>query len=190
MVDPVSLDLHPTINSRVQEDIEVLAELIGRHNNTWNYGWDSHTTNSGAEEFANDVFALRSFCWCEGSLSGHEEDCPPNFEYFPDGLGIRWYKYMGRDNASTYLITEARWNRIYEDCLSSLPLNISDMIKLREQESSQCRTCKETKESFAAQGSHDDVKMLTERGTCSSCYDAEIDKFDAWMHAQMDPEDY
>lgn len=185
----VSLDLYPNLNSRIQEDIEVLAELVGRHKETWKFGWGSHTTNSGAEEFSNGVFALRSFCWCDGSLAGHEEECPPNFEYFPDRLGIRWYKYMGRDNESTHLITEARWKRIYEDCLSSLPLSISGMMELRDQESSQCETCKETKESFAAQGKHHDVHMLVERGTCSSCYDAEIAKFDAWMHAQLDLDD-
>jgi hypothetical protein len=47
--------------------------------------------------YENDVFMMHPYCWCE------QDDCKwcskdePNFIFKPTKCGIRWYKYIGRD---------------------------------------------------------------------------------------------
>lgn len=54
------------------------------------------TSNHGCEPFENDVFAMRTYCWCSGDAPGHDNGCPPNFVYNPTGLTITWYKHAAR----------------------------------------------------------------------------------------------
>ena len=77
-------------------------------------------SNDGEEKFVNDIFALRSFCWCDGDRKGHEEECPPNFSDFISGLNITWYKYLGRGESMNKEVTLREWTEILSRCLRSL----------------------------------------------------------------------
>ena len=85
-----------------------------------------------AEDYVNDTFALRDFCWCEGRLHPSVEDedygssCPPNFEFFsrpgsplPHITG-HWYKYMGRGNRFSTDVDAATLRAILAEGLRSL----------------------------------------------------------------------
>ena len=74
---------------------EVIAEIRNNGKKPPKYGWPLLTSNSGEESFENDTFSMRSYCWCYGG-GDHENGCPPNFKYKPDGLEISWYKHAGR----------------------------------------------------------------------------------------------
>jgi hypothetical protein len=77
------------------------------------------TGNTGAS-FENEVFALRSHCWCDGGAKGHEEGCPPNFEHKSSGFDASWYKYLGRGSSVSAPITPQAFVGIVTDCEISL----------------------------------------------------------------------
>lgn len=79
------------------------------------------TSNSGDPEFSNDVFVMRSYCWCDGSNEGHEEGCPPNFEYRKNGVAARWYKHSERGESINRQPSRQEWHSILADCLNSIP---------------------------------------------------------------------
>ena len=52
--------------------------------------WNNQTDYEGT------IFAYRKYCWCDGDRDGHGNGCPPNFEHYPSGVKITWYKHEGR----------------------------------------------------------------------------------------------
>jgi len=72
---------------------QVIAEYRGKDPLS---GWSTLASNSGDEDFENDIFFMSSYCWCGGAAKEHEDGCPPNFLYKPNGLTITWYKHAGR----------------------------------------------------------------------------------------------
>ena len=104
---------------------EVIAELRGKEHGT--YGWDGLlTSNSGAEDYVNDVFEMRSYCWCDATWEEdpdhpHAHGCPPNFVYKPTGLIITWYKHANRGATSNKKYPGARtWFEIVNSCIRSI----------------------------------------------------------------------
>lgn len=104
---------------------EVIAELRGKEHGT--YGWDGLlTSNSGAEDYVNDVFEMRSYCWCDATWEEdpdhpHAHGCPPNFVYKPTGLVITWYKHANRGATSNKKYPGARtWFEVIKNCIGSV----------------------------------------------------------------------
>lgn len=81
-----------------------------------------HIDNRGTEPFENDVFVIRSYCWCDGGKPGHEEGCPPNFEHKKTGFQACWYKHIGRGASQNQRLNRSgpAWRYILMDCLRSL----------------------------------------------------------------------
>lgn len=75
--------------------------------------------NAGGEPFENDWFALRAYCWCDGEAEGHEDGCPPNFEFKPTDLEICWYKHAGRGITANQA-QPSDWMKIVTDCVRSV----------------------------------------------------------------------
>ncbi len=102
---------------------QVIAELRGEDPND---GWTTLTSNSGAEEFVNDVFEMRCYCWCdagweENSDHPHANGCPPNFLYKPTGMIVTWYKHANRGITSNKKYPGARtWFEIIKHCIGSI----------------------------------------------------------------------
>lgn len=69
-------------------------------------------------EYRTEAFSVRSYCWCDGTIPGHESGCPPNFQ--TDGFAACWYKYLGRGGSQNRLLTTGEWNAIMRRCLESL----------------------------------------------------------------------
>jgi hypothetical protein len=88
-------------------------------------GWTTHTSNSGAEEFVNDVFEMRSYCWCDSNWDDYEgphpDGCPPNFLYKKNGLTIAWYKHAGRGITANMEYPGAKnWAKAIIKCIESI----------------------------------------------------------------------
>lgn len=102
---------------------QVIAELRGEDPNG---GWTTLTSNSGAEEFVNDVFEMRSYCWCDATWEEnpdhpHANGCGPNFLYKPTGMIVTWYKHAGRGATSNKNYPGARtWFEIVKNCIGSI----------------------------------------------------------------------
>lgn len=101
----------------IEQIDEALVELEGHADD-----WGHYTSNSGRGEFKNDVFAIRSYCWCD-SGKGHEEGCPPNFEHFKSGIQAAWYKHSRRSPSVSTIPTSAEWRAIVRECEDSLALS-------------------------------------------------------------------
>lgn len=104
---------------------EVIAEIRGKSHGR--YGWDGVlTSNHGAEEYINDVFEMRSYCWCDAGWDEnpdhpHAQGCPPNFLYKPNGMIITWYKHAARGTTSNKKYPGARtWFEIVKHCIGSI----------------------------------------------------------------------
>ena len=103
---------------------EVIAELRGEEHGV--YGWNSLlTSNSGNDEFVNDIFEMRSFCWCDSGWQDYEgphpDGCPPNFIYKPTGLIITWYKHASRGITANKKYPGARtWFEVIKHCIGSI----------------------------------------------------------------------
>lgn len=101
-----------------------LAEVIAERRNAGStppkYGWPLITGNCGEDPFENDVFALRTYCWCDGE-GKHEEGCPPNFEYKPTGVEMSWYKHAGRGmTCNRTKPSMNRWFEVLSECIASI----------------------------------------------------------------------
>mgnify|MGYP003345957487 CR=1 FL=1 len=95
---------------------QVIAELRGKDPNG---GWTTLTSNSGEEDFENDVFFMSSYCWCDGDR--HPEGCPPNFIYKPNGLVVSWYKHAGRGIRANMEYPGAKnWFKAISKCIESI----------------------------------------------------------------------
>lgn len=95
-----------------------------------------------AEGFANHVFAIRDFCWCDGSVhpwvldaDGKENHptCPPTFEHFASGITGEWYKRLGRDTLFSREPAPGEALAILMDCIASLGLGADAFVPSREQ---------------------------------------------------------
>ena len=104
---------------------------------------DSGVGCNGGATYANEVFAIRDFCWCEGrfhpEVAGYDDmddnthyaamsasggtstGCPPNFEHFASGITGVWYKHLGRDTVFNRYARPGEALEILRDCLASLP---------------------------------------------------------------------
>ena len=99
---------------------EVIAEFRGQTYGEYGYG-NLLTSNSGENEYENDIFYMSSFCWCEGGREGHENGCPPNFIYKVNGMCISWYKHAGRGIRASREYPGARlWANAVMRCISSV----------------------------------------------------------------------
>lgn len=85
------------------------------------------TDDDGAVSFVNHVFALRSYCSCDGAVHGKDDTgivaCPPNFEFFQDGrstLQGEWFRRLGPGTLFTAAPTAEGLALIRWACLSSL----------------------------------------------------------------------
>lgn len=93
--------------------------------------------SNSAASFVNETFALRDFCWCEGSAhpetnwdddeharmppsGGTSDTCPMNFEHFASGIKGIWYKHLGRDNEFSREAEPGEALKILRECLASL----------------------------------------------------------------------
>jgi len=83
---------------------------------------DNPCYNSGAK-YENAVFALRAYCWCDGSRHNWDADelCPPNFEHFASGFQVRWYKHSHRGRSQNREITQGDWRQLVTECSNSIP---------------------------------------------------------------------
>jgi hypothetical protein len=104
--------------------LQAIAEVISEHRG---YVEDKYghgpllTSNEGDHEFDNKVFTMRTYCWCDGAIEGHEYACPPNFIYKPSGFTVTWYKHAGRGITSNIEWMPAlKWHRIVNRCIESV----------------------------------------------------------------------
>ena len=103
------------------DGLRMIAEVISESRGLDPNGWNELTSNSGQEDFINDVFEMRSYCWCEGDSKGHEGGCPPNFLYKPNGLTITWYKHAGRGVRANMEYPGAKnWFKAISKCIESI----------------------------------------------------------------------
>lgn len=99
--------------------------------------------------FENATFAIRDFCWCEGSAhpetidwdnpdspytqmppsGGTSSGCPMNFEHFASGLQGIWYKHLGRDNEFNREVEPGEALSVLTDCLRSIEYRPSHSTK-------------------------------------------------------------
>lgn len=94
--------------------IDLLDELIPA--DVENAG-GGRTQNSGAREFDNGIFEMRSYCWCDGE-GDHEAGCPPNFRY--GDFEVCWYKHSHRGASQNRPMSLDEWHRVLTACLTSI----------------------------------------------------------------------
>lgn len=104
--------------------LDVIAEVIAerRGSNRTKLGfWPMLTLNDVELPFENNVFAMRSYCRCDGGLLGHEDFCPPNFAHQSTGIEISWYEDSSRGiTANVEGLTALEWHRIVNQCVESV----------------------------------------------------------------------
>ena len=102
--DAVSTGLRELTKAIVKKGGEQVHGLLGGE-----YGYGAH--------FENNIFRMDPFCWCE------KDDCPlcnetkPNFEHKSSGVGVIWYKYIGR---GMEFRGEGDWSTILAECIASV----------------------------------------------------------------------
>jgi hypothetical protein len=101
---------------------DALCEALGDAQD----GWNTYCSNSGRGEFVNEVFAIRSYCWCDGGAEGHEEGCPPNFEHFGSGIRAAWYKRAQRGESINRIPSKTEWRSIVRECEDAAVATPSD----------------------------------------------------------------
>lgn len=127
---------------------EIIAEVRGAIRGRYGFG-ELLASNSGAAPFENDTFVMRTYCWCDGEILGHEIGCPPNFEHKPSGLQISWYKNAERGvTANQSAPTAICWWRVLNECVESIERTeqLTDITSVEPTESipyppTQCRDC-------------------------------------------------
>jgi hypothetical protein len=104
---------------------EVVAEFRGQTYGQYGYG-NLLTSNSGEPEYVNDVFEMRTYCWCdagwdEDENNPHAKGCPPNFVYKKNGLTITWYKHANRGITANMEYPGAKnWFKAITACIESI----------------------------------------------------------------------
>jgi hypothetical protein len=104
----------------INPGLEEIAEAIRIQRGEAPDAWTELTSNSGADPYDSSVFAMRAYCWCDGIEPGHEDGCPPNFEYKPTGLIINWYKHSRRGRSQNQAIARPVWRDILTHCLADI----------------------------------------------------------------------
>jgi len=75
------------------------------------------TMNVG-DSYENAVFKMRAYCWCDGDRAGHENGCPPNFEW--RDFKATWYKHAGRSNSQNRQLTDVEIAEMLSECMESM----------------------------------------------------------------------
>ena len=107
------------------DGLHLIAQVIAEYREKDPNGWSTLTANSGEEDFVNDVFEMRSYCWCDSGWDEydgpHANGCPPNFLYKKNGLIINWYKHAGRGITSNMEYPGAKnWFKAISSCIESI----------------------------------------------------------------------
>lgn len=68
--------------------------------------------------FYTDAFVMRDYCWCDGEREGHEDGCPPNFQW--SNIKINWYKHLGRGMSANAPIPPDMVAEMLDECLASI----------------------------------------------------------------------
>lgn len=166
-----------------KNDLSDLAERVARSRGDWQFGWGSLTSNSGADDYANKVFSMTSYCWCEGD-GEHEDECPPNFEHLSSGLKINWYKHIGRGTTANLEIQRSVWRKIIDECLESVGFSEEQALAQAREESAKCSSCGKPQEELrvtAGFDGPDEVNSLKLRGTCMGCFYAQMRQYDQYI---------
>ena len=72
-------------------------------------------------EYANKVFMMHPFCWCEkSSCAWCGEQRAPNFYHKATGFKVWWYKYIGRSVEVNKELTKDELDKIEKECIESL----------------------------------------------------------------------
>lgn len=76
-------------------------------------------------DYDGSIFAYRPYCWCDAGLDGDEDDphyngCPPNFEHYPSGLKITWYKHEGRGITANRELKAMDWWDVLAECVKEI----------------------------------------------------------------------
>jgi len=105
--------------------VSVLGELVvGAPAEVPGYTIGVSPCVNAAAAFANSTFAIRAYCWCDGSTHpGADEGgpgCPPNFHHYATDYRMSWYKYAGRGESTNKPVSVWTMVGIFEDCVASL----------------------------------------------------------------------
>lgn len=68
--------------------------------------------------FECPTFSIRSYCWCEGDIPGHENGCPPNFKY--KNFEVVWYKQHERGASQNRNISKKELLEMFDDCMNAI----------------------------------------------------------------------
>jgi len=102
--------------------LAALGEMVGHsRSQDEEEAWSLNPCNNAgpSANFENEEFAMRSYCWCDGEVEGHEEGCPVNFEE-ETGFKVSWYKHVRRGSSCNRQITAKEWEEIFLRCTVSL----------------------------------------------------------------------
>ncbi len=80
----------------------------------------ANPAGNDAEEYENETFLFKSFCWGCNICKQGEDNCRPNFIYKPTGFSISWYKYVGRGMEIHGATSKKQWLKIVLDCINSM----------------------------------------------------------------------
>lgn len=163
------------------EDLNELAEAIGRHRGDYQEGWGSLASNSGSEEYTGPVFDMRCYCWCDGDRPGHEESCPPNFHHHATGIQVAWYKHAGRGASINQKISSAHWKRVIAECRDSVPITDDEIDAQRHREKTVCKDCQASAEDLDSRLTPEDEACIAGGGRCVKCQRAYWDEMDRDM---------
>ena len=92
------------------------------------YGDERNWPTKYGVNYENDVFMMKSYCWCGG------DDCPwctgemPNFWYKPTDFKVTWYKFIGRSMEFNRPIPIGECAEILSSCLPKQ----EEIIKVEE----------------------------------------------------------
>lgn len=153
------------VSRHVHNGLLLIGEAIGTKRGDWDRSWGSLTSNSGADPYEDDVFVMRTFCWCDGDAAGHEELCPPNFEFKSTDLKVSWYKHAGRGDSMNRRVEPQEWAEIEAACLASLGITMIEIEARRAKDAMTCTRCGRPKEHFT----EEDLQSIQESGLCVPC---------------------
>ena len=77
-----------------------------------------HIGSNYGEQFIAPVFEMRDYCWCDGELAGHENACPPNFQW--RDVKVNWYKHMGRGMSANRDVPPEEIAEMLVECLEAV----------------------------------------------------------------------
>jgi hypothetical protein len=106
-----------TIDALLSEHLYSVREV--NHDYGVSASWDMYATaNTGwIHELPEGApFAMRAYCWCDGSRQGHGDGCPPNFHHFASDFRAYWYKHGTRGRSCNRDISSADWRKIQREC--------------------------------------------------------------------------